>query len=493
MKIKKRLHTFLLITLAYASLLPAAVTSAEELWPAAPDVQSASAIVMEADTGAILYEKDIHAQHYPASITKIMTTLLALENGSLQDTVTFSYDSINKVEGTRIGMIENEQITLEQALYAVMLASSNEVAYAVAEHIGGGNIDNFIRMMNEKAAVLGCTETYFANPHGLPDDSHVTSVHDMALISQEAYKSATFRTITKTISYKIPATNLTAEERPFANHHSMLKRGPYQYAYCTGGKTGYTNAARNTLVTFAEKNGMKLICVVMQAEESYHYKDTIALLDYGFNNFKKIPVTESDLGLQLSSNGFFPIKNNPLSKDNGKIVLGSQAQLVLPNQATPVNIVPAIQFTGGDSGQIATVSCKLGEHFVGNVPINYTPGKQKTTGKPPEASANPKKESRPFPVKKVLLLSLIALCLLGFLLVILYCVRNGIFEADLPSKRQHESAEKPKTRHHKRHKTRKNKKARPTVRKSVGTSKTPRLKSEFEGFDELDDIEDITE
>lgn len=492
MKRKKGILNFYItiwIILIYTASLPATVTSAEEMWPTAPEVQSASAIVMEADTGAILYEKDIHSQHYPASITKIMTTLLALENGSMSDVVTFSYDSVHKIEGTHIGMKENEQITLEQSLYAVMLGSANEVAYAVAEHIGG-TLDNFVNMMNEKAAALGCTETYFANPHGLPNDSHVTSTHDMALIAQAAYKNSTFRTITRTVSYKIPFTNLTAEERPISNHHSMLKRGPYQYSYCTGGKTGYTNAARNTLVTYAEKNGMTLICVVMQAESEYHYKDTIALLDYGFNNFKKIPVTESDLGLQLSSEGFFPIENNPLSKNNGKIALGSPAQLVLPNQAGLANITSSIQFSGGDSGQIAAVSCTLGEHFLGYVPINYTPGKQEPATEKPKASVQPKEESKPFPVKKAILLLFIALCLLGFLLVILYCIRNGIFEADLSSRNEHEPAKKQKAKHYK---MRKSKKAKPTVHKPVGTSKTPRLKSDFEGFDELDDIEDITE
>lgn len=489
MKITKRLQAIVLIALVLLTGFPETATPAEEMWPVAPDVQSASAIVMEADTGAILYEKDIHAQHYPASITKIMTTLLALEKGSLSNIVTFSYDSVHKIEGTHIGMKENEQITLEQCLYAVMLGSANEVAYAVAEHIGG-TLDNFVAMMNEKALSLGCTDSHFANPHGLPDDSHVTSAYDMALIAQAAYKNATFRTITKTVSYKIPMTNLTAEERPISNHHKMLKRGQFQYSYCTGGKTGYTNAARNTLVTFAEKNGMTLICVVMQAEENYHYKDTIALLDYGFNNFKKIPVTESDLGLQLNSEGFFPIKNNPLSKDSGKITLGSPAQLVLPNQSTFTNVTPTIQFNGGASSQIATVSCNLGEHFLGYLSINYTPGKQEKVTEKPKSTEKPQKESKPFPVKKALLLVFIALCLLGFLSIILYCVRNGIFEKDLAS---YQEQEKIKKRTRKHYKMRKNEKAKPVIHKPVGTSKTPRLKSDFEGFDKLDDIEDITE
>ena len=141
---------------------------AADFWPEAPDVQSASAIVMEASTGTILYEKNSMDAHYPASITKIMTTLLALENGNLSDTVTFSSDAVYKTEGSGIARDVGEQMTLEQCLYAVMLESANECAYAVAEHIGG-TMENFVSMMNQKAAELGCQNTHFNNPHGLQD------------------------------------------------------------------------------------------------------------------------------------------------------------------------------------------------------------------------------------------------------------------------------------------------------------------------------------
>lgn len=483
MNFTKRIRiVFLLLTVSCGFFFDQKVF-AEDFWPVGPEVHAEAAIIMEADTGAILYEKNIHVQHYPASITKIMTTLLALENTSLQDTITFSYDSVHKTEGSLVGFMDGEQLSMEACLYSVMLASGNEAAYAVAEHVGG-TIDNFVQMMNERAIKLGCTETHFSNPHGLPDDTHVTSAHDMALIAQEAYKNENFRTITKTVSYTVPATNRTTETRPLSNHHSMLKQGVYKYPYCTGGKTGYTNAARNTLVTYAEKDGMTLICVVMKDDVSKdQYLDTIALLDYSFNNFKKIPVSENDLGLQLSSNGFFPIENNPLSKDAGKISLSTSSQLVVPNQSTMTDITPSITFTNKATDEIATISCRLGEHFVGNVSILYTPGKRSAeiaaqTQKNANKTNSPVK-SKPFPVKQVLIVVFISLCIIGLIGVLLYCIRNGIFE---PSYIQ----EKPKLKRHKTnprrspHRNSKEKKKKQEPRKPVGSNKTPRLQSEFD-------------
>lgn len=441
----KRLHTkprthctkpisLLFAALLVLSLLPAQQTAADGLWPAAPDVHAPAAIVMEADTGAVLYEKDIHTQYYPASITKLMTTMLALEHCSLDEVVTFSYDSVHKIEGTHIGIDEGEQLTMEQCLYAIMLGSANEVSYAVAEHVGG-TVDNFVAMMNEKAAALGCTETHFANPHGLPNDAHVTSAHDMALIAQAAYTNATFRTITKTVSYTIPATNKTAETRPISNHHQMLKRGPYKYESCTGGKTGYTNAARNTLVTYAEQNGLTLICVVMHDDTAPdHYTDSIALLDYGFQNFKKLAVTESDLGLQLSSDGFFPIEHTPLTENAGKIKLGSSAQLVIPNQGFLSNVASSIHFTSNTSGEIAQLSCTLDGHFVGKLAITYTPGKnskpaatQPSSTEKTQKQKTTEKKAVTIPLRTILLLLFVIVCVIGFIIVVLYLVRNGIF------------------------------------------------------------------
>ena len=238
-------------------------------WPTGPEVQASSAVVMDASTGTVLFEKDADTPRYPASITKIMTTLLALENCSLDEVVHFSATAVYENEGgtSHIARDLDEEMTLEQCLYAIMLESANECSYAVAEHVGGGDYQKFIDMMNAKAAELGCTNTHFNNCNGLPDPNHVVSARDMALISREAIKNSMFRKIVGTVRYEIPPTNKHADPTPLNNHHQMIsayKGRQNLYEYCVGGKTGWTSDAGNTLVTFAEKDGMTLICVVMQ-------------------------------------------------------------------------------------------------------------------------------------------------------------------------------------------------------------------------------------
>ena len=223
MRRQKRLCGILagIICLFPFSHIPA---KAEIYWPSGPGVQAEAAVVMEASTGTVLYEKNPHEQLYPASITKIMTTLLALEHCGLEEEVTFSYESVHNIDrnSTHIFRDVGEIMTMEQCLYAVMLGSANDCAYAVAEHAGKG-YENFIAMMNDKAASLGCVDTHFNNPHGLTEEEHYTSAYDMALISREALKNDTFRAITGTKRYTIPFTNKHPnEETPLVNHHKML-------------------------------------------------------------------------------------------------------------------------------------------------------------------------------------------------------------------------------------------------------------------------------
>ena len=288
----------LILTIISTVCLGKVDVKAADYWPDAPETLSPSVILMEESTGTILYEKNMDEAHYPASITKIMTTLLALENGNLSDMVTFSDDAINNTEGSGIARDYGEQMTLEQCLYGVMLESANECAYAVAEHVGG-TVENFVDMMNTKAKELGCTNTHFANPHGLQDENHYTTAHDMALIAQAAYQNETFRIIIGTKMYTIPPTNKHAEETVLRNHHDMLctyhnANRKYLYPYCVGGKTGYTATANSTLVTYAEKDGMTLICVVMDTQSPNQFIDTVNLFDYAFDNFQVLNVAEND-------------------------------------------------------------------------------------------------------------------------------------------------------------------------------------------------------
>ena len=270
---------------------------AKEVWPEMPQVEAPSMCVIEVSTGTILYERNMDEQNYPASITKIMTALLAVENSSLDEIVTFSEEAVYGNEGdtSHISRDIGEEMTMEECLYGMMLESANECAWAIGEHIGG-TMKEFTKMMNERAKELGCTNTHFNNPNGLPDEEHWTSAHDMALISAEAYKNETFRVIAATQSYTIPPTNKHTDPTLLHNHHLMIYpfHGNYEhlYDYATGGKTGYTNAAGSTLVSFAQKGDMALVCVVMREKSPAHYTDTRKMFDFCFENFKLLHVAE---------------------------------------------------------------------------------------------------------------------------------------------------------------------------------------------------------
>lgn len=258
-------------------------------WPAGPAVWAESAVVMDMDSGSILYSKNMDAVKYPASITKIMTTLLAIEYASPQDRVTFSEHAIFGIErnSSHIGIRVGEILSMDECWYGMMLESANEVCLSVAEHISG-SVEGFVELMNQKAAQLGCTNTHFTNPNGLPDENHYTTAHDMALIAQAAYKNKTFREVCRTQVYRIPKTNVCGEERWLNNHHKMLPENLYAYEGCTGGKTGFTQAALNTLVTYAERNNRRLVCVSLRTNGAQIYADTASMLDYGFNNFQNL-------------------------------------------------------------------------------------------------------------------------------------------------------------------------------------------------------------
>lgn len=265
-------------------------------WPQGDAIESDAAICMDGNTGAVLYGKNIEKQEYPASITKIMTVLLALENGNLDDTVTFSENAVYSIEygSAHLGLTEGEELTLEQCLYGIMLASANEISNAVAEHIGG-SVEKFADMMNQKAEELGCVNTHFVNPNGLHDDNHYTCAYDMALITQAAMKYDKFREIIHTQEYSYPETNLVKEKRYFANHHGMLMDESRAYDGFIGGKTGYTDEAWNTLVSTAERDGMLLISVVLHANgQDIEYGNTKTVLDYGYNNFKEVQINNLD-------------------------------------------------------------------------------------------------------------------------------------------------------------------------------------------------------
>lgn len=372
MKKKKRWISLLLgaACLFQINVLP---VQAEEYWPEGPEVVGESAIVMEASTGTVLYEKNSHQELYPASITKIMTALLAIENSSLDENVTFSADAVYKTEGSGIWRDVDEVMTMEQCLYALMLESANECAYAIAEHVGG-DYDTFIQMMNDKAAELGCHNTYFNNPHGLPDETHHTCAYDMALISQAALRNETFRLITSTKRYTIPPTNKHEEPTYLSNHHKMLNQyeGDVRYLYdgCIGGKTGYTTAANNTLVTFAERDGMTLICVVMNEKTPNHYVDTTNLLNYCFENFQLWNVAENETNYTSDV-----MENKIFANEEAFLALDKEGFIVLPKAAAFTDAVSEVQEDTTSKDTVGSIQYTYAGRNVGKADIKITGAK----------------------------------------------------------------------------------------------------------------------
>lgn len=249
---------------------------------AKPTVAAEGAVLLNAATGEVLYGKNQDQQFYPASITKVMTALLVLEHCNLNDVVTFSESATTNLESgaVALGVSAGDQLTVEQCLYGLLLKSANEIGNGLAEHVSG-SVSSFADLMNAKAKELGCKNTHFANPHGLNNENHKTTPYDMALILRAAVSNDTFRKIDTTTSYDFPAIKNAAAHTITMGHKMMYPTDSRYYEGIIGGKTGYTSKAGNTLVTAVERDGVRLIAVVMKASGT-HYTDTKAMLDYGF-------------------------------------------------------------------------------------------------------------------------------------------------------------------------------------------------------------------
>ncbi|MFA9378133.1 MAG: D-alanyl-D-alanine carboxypeptidase family protein [Lachnotalea sp.] len=344
-----------------------------DLWPSGPDVTSESAVLMDINTGTVLYGKNINEELFPASTTKIMTTLLALENCSLDEVVTFSHNAVYSIErdSSNIGIAEGEQLTMEQCLYGVMLESANECANAVAEHVSG-SIEDFANLMNQRADELGCKNTHFNNANGLPDETHVTSAYDLALIGRAAMQNETFRTITSTTTYKIPPTNLQVETRYLSNHHKMLPNRKNAYADCIGGKTGYTNAARQTLVTFAKRGDLELVCVVMKTESPGQFTDTASLFDWGFDNFQLINISDNEKNYTINNASFYDTDTSIFGNTESIVTINKDGDIILPTTAVFTDTQSSLAYDSNNNNSIATLSYTYGGKPVGSTTIDLS-------------------------------------------------------------------------------------------------------------------------
>ncbi len=430
--------SFILIFLSsiYPAATAKATTTDSDSWPDGPNVFSESAIVMEASTGLILYEKNINEVHYPASITKIMTSLLAIENSNLGEIVTFSKKAIFDVDldSSRIGIDVGEQLTMQQCLYAILLESANEVSYAVAEHVGG-SAENFAKMMTERAKSLGCKNTNFVNPHGLHDENHYTSCYDMALITREAMKNETFHKIFSSRTYQIPPTNIQPETRYLRNHHKFVLNQDYHYEDCIGGKTGYTSNSKFTLVSVAKRGDLELICIIMKDDTSEHqYTDTQKLFDYAFDNFSIYPIADVKSSQGLAESPMFTLYNPLLSEGSSPVITDDKGYLVLPNSASFSDAKKEVTFysakeqttTPQNNTVVGKISYTYNGKYVGGADILYNNTKslqliQSATEKnnPTSAPEPSSKEKEDTNLRPIILGSIIGLFVL---IIILYFV-----------------------------------------------------------------------
>ena len=372
-----------------------------------PEIFAEAGVLIEASSGTVLYNKKMDEKMYPASITKILTTLLTLENASLNETVTFSHYDVFTLElgAAHIGMKENEQISVKDALYGVMLDSANECANAVAEHVGkktdayankiaelkksGETYDEsevaiqcFADMMNARAKEVGAKSSNFVNPHGLFNENHYTTCYDMAMITREAIKNSNFLKIESNTRYTIGKTNLTNEERYCKNRHAMMREDEdVYYEGIIAGKTGYVDQSGNTLVTVAKRDDITLISVVMKSNTYNVYNDTKLLLDYGFSNYECVNIAQNETKFSLSNDGFFSSIGSIFAEDTALLRINPSGYVVVPKGIEFSKLTSEIIFdqekTGGNNS-VATINYYLDKQLVGATTLDVV--EQKTEG-----------------------------------------------------------------------------------------------------------------
>ena len=285
---RNRIARLLCLALCWLVLAGAVPVRAEEPLVLA----SQAAVLLDADTGTVLYEKNMHQALYPASITKLMTALLAVQSLEPEQVLTVSQTAVNAVprSSSHISLLPGEQLTAEQALYAIGMESANDAANVLAEAVAG-SLEAFAAQMNETARALGATDTHFSNANGLPDSTHTTTAYDMALITAAAWKQEGLARYFSTVSYTLPATNLSAA-RSFRNKDRLLAGGQYYYEGVQMAKTGWTSSAQGTFAAVVQRDGVTLVAVTMKSpllEDKY--KDTHKLMDYGFSRYSRVTVS----------------------------------------------------------------------------------------------------------------------------------------------------------------------------------------------------------
>ena len=401
-----------------------------ENWPEGPAVGAEGAIVLEANTGVILYAKNIHEKLYPASTTKLLTCLIAARECSMDEIVTFSHDAVFGIQqgSSNIGIDEGQAMPMEECLYGVLTASANEVAAAVAEHVAGSQ-EAFADMMNETAKELGCQDSHFVNPHGLFDENHYTSAYDLAIIAKAFFQNELLSKIGNTARHHFTATADQPDDFTVRNKHQLIN-GDIPYEGIKGGKTGYTDESRQTLVTCAEQNGMKLICVVMKEESPEQFNDTVKLLDYGFKNFTTANVAENETHYNIDETDFFHTSYDIFGNSNPILSLNKDSYLILPKTVSFQDLTSEISYDVDEKDEVAAIHYYYQDTYVGTASIDLAKtGSYSSYNftsdpvKPAEAEPVSQNDNTIFINIKIVLLVVI---ILAVLIILIFVIRDLI-------------------------------------------------------------------
>lgn len=342
MKFKKYISLILITIFIFINIYTYNVQAVTKSSQQNIELYSKGAVLLDSNTGKILYGKNENTKLYPASTTKILTSILAIENCKLTDKITASYDAVMSIPSgySNAAIQPGETLTCQELLDMFLIHSANEVGNILAEHISG-SIENFAILMNNKASELGCTNTHFTNPSGIHDEEHYSTAYDMALIARYCMKNDTFRNIVSKVSCTIEPTE-KYQERYFRNTNDLIDpASKYYYENTIGIKTGYTSQAKHCLISGCLKNDFELITVVLGANSSAErYSDTTNLFEYGYSNYKiqKIATKNSKIDEIVIDNATKDTKNlSLLLKEDIAGIMPTNSELIDINQLISLN------------------------------------------------------------------------------------------------------------------------------------------------------------
>ncbi|MCR4584232.1 MAG: D-alanyl-D-alanine carboxypeptidase [Lachnospiraceae bacterium] len=338
-------------------------------WPKGPRIGAEGAILMDAATGAVLYSKNADEELFPASITKLMCCLVAVENGRLDDVLTASESAIaaNSSDGSNMGLRVGEKLTMEELLYGVLINSANEACNVIGEHIAG-TMEDYVEMMNQRAEELGCRHTHFVSINGLHNEDHYTCARDMALIGKAFFSHDILCRMASTSRYVIPETDSHLEHH-LHSKNKLYAGGEYAYDGIVGSKTGFTSHSRQTLVSCAQRGNMRLICVIMMEESPYQFSDTVALFDYGFEHFTNVNAAANESTYTIKSSDFFETDGDLFGASSPLISIDPDALVTLPDTLKFTSITSSISYAGATEDTIANIEYSYENVHMGSASI----------------------------------------------------------------------------------------------------------------------------